>query len=216
MFEVLLATGIPIFVVISIGFLWFFLQEYIKTNLNKYASIEEDLLRRELKYLDQQLNEFYLPIKERLALSNQIYNTGEKNLIEKNGYDNSTAGVISKNKNALRNIIVQRVYMPLNSEVGKLILNKSYLKDNNDNTDYSNILTHFWLWKAFEEAMIEGDIKDYNAPNLLQFPAQEVKQFNKIYQKLLKKRNRYRKKIEDITNVIMSVKQSKKRWRMNK
>lgn len=206
MIEILNNAGVPIILIIIGTVLWFYLREVIKNNINKQAAIEEEMMRRALNYLDQQLNEFYLPIKERLSLSVIIYQKMKVLKTKEGKYENSALGVESKNELALRNIVVRRVYMPLNSEAERLILDKSYLKVAHDSTNYSQILAHFRLWRAFEEATSNGEISDYNGTALLQFPSKEVETFMQVCDNLVAERNCYRERIESISRSTMALK----------
>jgi len=209
MIEKLLSAYVPIILSIIVALLWFYLREVIKSNVNKRTAIEEEMLRRGLNYLDQQLNQFYLPINERLSLSKLIYEKMERLQDEKKEYQNPAIGIESRDDYALRNIVVRRVYMPLNTQVERLILNKSYLKFKDDPTNYSEILAHFRLWRAFEEAMSDGEINDYEGTILLKFPSKEANHLMQACDSLLNRRNDYRKKIENICDSMMRIKRER-------
>lgn len=158
-----------------------------------------------IRQIDNQLEEFYLPLASRFKVSKNI-NITIQNLREKERLENEKLNIKSSNKRALRDIVVRKIFLPLNNEMERIILEKSYLSLTDDRTDYSKILTHFMLWKSLEQSIIEGDIEKYSADELLTFPSHEVETFLHIVEELIKRRNELRLKLLNYQNSIPFVK----------
>lgn len=151
------------------------------------ATLATEEIRRKLEYQDRQLAEFYLPLRERLRITLGLFRFFEDLQVETR-YDNASLGIQSEDPLALRHIIVRRVYLPLNKEVERLILDRAGWRAPDDPTDYSVLVRHLVLWRGLEEALLGGEISDYKAHDLLAFPAGEVDHIEGVCAKLLEAR----------------------------
>lgn len=126
--------------------------------------------------------------RERLAVTRELFRTSQKWIRGNGRYSNARIGIVSKNKNALRNIVVRRVFTPMNEEIRRIILDKQHLRHDRDDTDYRTILRHLILWSAFESALAAGEISTYDGETLLSFPADEVEKQSASCEQLLRDR----------------------------
>jgi hypothetical protein len=157
--------------------------------------------------LDTRLEEFYIPLYERFQYTTLIKSTVDKWTIE-GIYQNSAVNVESDDPNALRNLVVRKMFLPINADLHDIILNKMHWRDPRDKTDYKFILQHFLLWKTFENAKENKVIRNYEASHILSFPFEEVEKQRKMCVQLLEER-------ENLRNDIRNYKQpkTKKYWR---
>lgn len=161
--------------------IWTIFKTYrIKTAHEYFTKLVDDI--------DNQLKEFYLPLRERFMVSKMLFDT-TRNWLTSNEFNNSVLQIETDDPKALRKIVVWKLFLPFNLEIEKIILEKLYRKNIDDNTNYEKILHHFIIWKSFEEAIQENLISYYDAEDVLQFPAKEVNQCIEMCNKLLENRN---------------------------
>ncbi|MDZ7860608.1 MAG: hypothetical protein U5O15_08095 [Candidatus Krumholzibacteriota bacterium] len=161
-----------------------------------------DTLSKMLDELDHRISEFYLPMYQRLITMESLFNVTRSWLNTKSEYHNSILNIKSSNSRALRNIVVRRFFLPLNTGIENLILNQLYHKVSTDDTDYSKLLFHYTMWRALEEAIINDEIESYSASDLLTFPAEEAEKQKRCCRELLEKQNTLRKKIIKLEKVL--------------
>lgn len=152
---------------------------------------QQDVLAAVLAELDTQLSDFYMPLSTRFRVSRLLFQTTSEWQID-GKYSNDRFAIKSDDDKAFRNLVVRRVFMPLNAEVERLLLEKGHLATNDDTTSYPKILEHLILWRSLEEALCDGTIDDYEAAECLQFPAEEVTKCLEHCDDLLSKRNSLR------------------------
>jgi hypothetical protein len=184
-------SPIMILVVIVLVFLAKEIWSIIRTSRSK---LQQDIIGQIIQKIDTQLEDFYLPLASRLKVSKNI-NIILQNLRNEGKLENDKLNIKSNNKNALRDIVVRKIYFPLNIEMEKIVLGKSFLSTTEDETDYSKIITHFILWRNLEQSIIDGEIEKYSAEGFLSFPSKEVETFFEVVEKLVKHRNMLRLKL---------------------
>lgn len=119
---------------------------------------------------------------------------------------NSALHIKSDNSQALRDILVRRILLPINNEIKSILMDKIHWKHPNDPTNYEYIIQHFVLWDAFETAKSENEISDYQGDHVLLFPASEVKKHKEMCVHLLNERDSIRNRLKDFRSI-----QSKRR-----
>ncbi len=153
------------------------------------------ILEKMLDELDESISKFYLPIYQRLIVMENLFIITRYWNNANDEYDNTKAGIKSKNKKALRNIVVRRFFLPLNKDIESIILNQLHYKLQEDNTDYSKLLFHYIMWRTLEEATIDGEIESYSASSFLVFPSEEAEKQKQFCLELLNKQSLIREKI---------------------
>jgi len=148
-----------------------------------------------LSELDERIGNFYLPLYQRFLLTEKLFRITQSWLNGNKEYDNSKAGIVSTNPRALRHVVVRRIFLPLNTEIERLIIQKLHFKEPDDPTDYSRLLFHYVTWRAFENATSEAEIDSYSSSELLGFPAEEAATMRRYCENLLRKRNMIRKRL---------------------
>ena len=168
---------------------------------NLRSKAAELVLEKELEELDTRVEEFYLPLRERFILTKLIDQTSSK-WIENGEYKNSALNIISNNKRALRDLVVLKMLLPLNSEIEDIILNKFHWKHPDDKTNYGLILQHYIFWRTFETSRSNGEIEKYDGSRLLTFPKEQVDSHLKMCDLLLEERERIRVKIKNFRSFV--------------
>lgn len=200
--DILDQIGVSPKILILVYFLGFISKEIfnsIKTNRIKAA---QDISAELIKELNDQLHFFYLPIIERLKITKELFeltqNIGEP-------YDNDKLKIKSDDPKALREIIVNKLFIPFNKEIESIILNNLHLKHPDDKTNYFELVQHYRIWNALEESKSENLIESYDASNILKFPMEEADNCNTMCSVLHTRRNSLREKIlsyKEIKNIF--------------
>ncbi len=151
---------------------------------------------KELRELDTRLEEFYVPLRERFQLTRLLKETTDSWMVD-GRYQNKAVNIVSDDPQALRNLIVRKMFLAVNKNVEEIVLNKKHWKHTDDQTDYDGILQHFLLWKTFEDAKANGEIEDYEASHILSFPSKEIEKQKAMCDWLLSERERIRKNIKN-------------------
>ena len=163
--------------------------------------IEESYFSKvELKY-------FYLPICERFKMTKELF---DKSHLIGMPYKNESLKIKSDEPLALRDIIVNKLFIPFNKEIERVILENLHLINTEDQTNYDKIVLHFRIWNALEESKGEKLINDYEASELLKFPTDEVESCKKMCSILINKRDELRKKILTYRSINKSLLQTNK------
>lgn len=168
---------------------------------NLRSNAAEIVLEKELSEIDTRIEKFYLPLRERFILTKLIAQTSSK-WIENGEYKNSTLNIISNNQRALRDIVVLKILLPLNSEIENVILNKFHWKHPDDQTNYALILQHYVFWRTFENSRSNGEIEKYDGSRLLTFPKEQVESHFKMCDLLLEEREKIRAKIKNFRSFV--------------
>jgi hypothetical protein len=148
-----------------------------------------------LKLLDNRLERFYIPLRERLGFTKLLYETTTG--WQKDGvYNNDAVKIQSNEPRALRNIAVRKLLLPVNEDLKDIILNNVHWKHRDDQTDYHFVLLHFTVWRVFEEAVVSGEIDFYEASEILSFPEEEAEKQRKMCARLLEEREMIHGKFE--------------------
>lgn len=195
MIELLKELGVPAISIILLVLVLAVLRElflFVKGLRQKGAEL---VLEKELKELDARIEDFYMPLRERFQLS-RLVNESSSNWQHEGRFDNAAVNIESDNDQALRNILVRRVFLPINDEIKSIILNKLHWKHPDDPTNYEDIVQHFVLWQAFESAKAEGEIADYEASHMLTFPSEEVEKQKDMCEKLFSEREQMRQELK--------------------
>lgn len=168
----------------------------------------EIVIEKELQELDTRIEEFYIPLRERFRLIRLFYETTSS--WQKEGiYQNEALNIKSDDPHALRNLVVQKIFLPVNNDIGEIILNKIHWKHQTDTTNYEAIVQHFLLWQVFEDAKATGEIKDYEASHILTFPAEEVNKQRDMCDWLLNERERIRQEIKEFRKTLFKKRREK-------
>ena len=170
------------------------LYRLVKSIRTKNIEIVNEII---LKELDTRLEEFYIPLRERFQYSKLLHDTTGK-WMKDGRYRNEAVRIESEDPDALRNLVVRKILLPINEDLHQIILNKMHWKDFDDKTDYKAILQHFLLWKTFENAKENKTIKTYEASHILSFPFKEMEEQNKMCEVLLNKRENVRENIRKL------------------
>ena len=181
------SLGIPAVTLVGVVVVTVLVQQAWSLMRTQRLAASELVLKHRLDELNQQLTEFYLPLRERFALTHRLFRTST---VFKNegAYENDLVVQGPKSGTALRHILVRRVFLPLNAEVESTILNKSRFRDAGDETDYTVLAQHFVLWRALEESVIQGEIEKYDGTGLLEFPAEEAEKFSAACDAVVRRR----------------------------
>jgi hypothetical protein len=178
----------------------------LKSNRNSISqTISKDLILE----IENQLKLFYLPVCERFKMTKDLFDKTHQIGMP---YKNESLNIKSKDPLALRNIIVNKLFLPFNKEIENVILNNLQLKHPEDDTNYDKIILHYRIWNSLEESKGEKLIDDYEASELLEFPAKEVENCKKMCAILISKRNELREKIlayRSINRSLLLTKKSK-------
>lgn len=193
--DLLEKIGLPIFVVIVILVIGWFVRSVLSLIAEQRSKLVHEVNLKILKELDAQLEEFYLPVREYLRLTYGLKITLDSLRNEFGKYDNSKLQIESEDHKALRNIAVQKIYLPINKKLASILMEKQHYKDFNDETDYQKILQHIILWESLEEAKLKGEIVSYSAHSLLIFPSEETDKQSVICGQLIEQRDKIRNKI---------------------
>lgn len=194
-YEILQDYGIPtVSIVFCLLFLWALYELYgiAKSSRLKRAQM---VLEHRLRLLDNRLERFYIPLRERFGFTMLLYKTTDQWQVQ-GTYKNEAVKVQSKDDRALRNIAVRRLLLPVNEDLKHIILNNMHWKHLDDKTDYHLMLLHFTVWRVFEEAVIKGEIEDYEASHMLSFPIEEAEKQRKMCERLLHEREEVHEKLE--------------------
>lgn len=191
MIDLLTKLGTPLALAAALALAAYLVRQGSALIFTSRVKLREEAITSEISYIDAQLSEFYLPLRERLAILKRIFEhtqpwTGPA------GYDNAVLCIESDDSQALRNIIVRRIFLPLNQEVERLILDGARYRFHEDSTDYGVLLQHFVLWRALEEAQQAGEIRSYDAHSTLHFPIEQSEAFRDAVAQLLDTRQRLR------------------------
>lgn len=173
------------------------------------SNISQKITENLIKEIENQLQLFYLPICERFKMTKKLF---EKTHQIGMPYKNESFNIKSQDTFALRKIIVNKLFIPFNKEIEKIILDNLHLKNTLDKTNYDSIVLHYRIWNAFEESKNEKIIDDYEASDLLSFPFEEVENCKRMCEDLINKRNELRKKIltfKKINRTLLLTKTSK-------
>ncbi|GAB7087511.1 hypothetical protein JCM15579A_16150 [Marinifilum fragile] len=148
------------------------------------------MLSKAIEERDKQLQDFYLPIRARLEVTKHLFNISQKwKNPETQKFDHKIIEIESKDKRALSKIVINRMFLPLNKDIEDIIINKASLRHPEDKTDYQTLLSHFILWRVFEESASENEIDSYNGASFLQFPNEEAVKFYKVCEQLINERD---------------------------
>lgn len=191
MIEILQTFGLPAVTVIGVAAGGYLLREVFRMIQATRMKTQQDVLATVLAELDAQLSDFYMPLSARFRVSRLLFQTTREWQAE-GKYSNDQLAIKSDDEKALRNLVVRRVFMPLNAEVERLLLEKGHLATTDDTTSYPKILERLILWRSLEEAVCDGTIDDYEAAERLQFPVEEVAKCLAYCDDLLAMRNSLR------------------------
>lgn len=197
MIELLTQLGLPVLVVLALAVTGIVLREAFSMLKARRLSLADEVARRQLNYLDSCISKFYLPLVQRFHLSRRLF-TVSKNFQEQGHYKNESASIDSDNPNALRDIFVRKIFMPINKDIQTLISTNGHLRHPDDNCDYDALISHYTLWTAFEEALVDGDIRFYNVTTALGFPVKEIEKVETILENLLQERTECYKLITNL------------------
>ncbi|MCK4818632.1 hypothetical protein KA005_22870 [bacterium] len=196
MIELLKELGIPtlsvVFLIMSLAILKELL--FIMKALRQKGA--ELVLEKELKEIDARIEEFYMPLRERFQITKLINETAN-DWHDEGIFQNSALNIKSDNSQALRDILVRRIFLPINNEIKNILMDKLHWKHPDDPTNYEYIIQHFILWDAFESAKSEKKIIDYEGEHLLIFPASEVDKQKDMCTRLLKERDGIRYQLKE-------------------
>jgi hypothetical protein len=200
MIDLLKELGIPaisiVFLILSLAILKELLF-FVKALRQKGAEL---VLEKELKEIDARIEEFYMPLRERFRITKLINETTTP--WQNDGiFQNSALNIKSDNNQALRDILVRRIFLPINSEIKSILLDKIHWKHPDDPTNYEYIIQHFVLWDAFETAKSEKEIIDYEGEHALIFPAKEVERQENMCARLLKERDGIRDHLKEFRSI---------------
>jgi hypothetical protein len=147
---------------------------------------------RMLDFLDSQINEFYGPLyiltKAGKSLTNDFF-----------GKVNETAQFPDpgeENPNAEWRLWVENVFMPLNSKIEKIILEKWYLINDDasgGSDDLVKFMVHSSEWKVLIKKWSLNDFSDYHTETA--YPEGIIRYAEANYRKLRKRQTGLRKKI---------------------
>ena len=118
MIELLKELGVPAISIILLFLVLAVLRElflFVKGLRQKGAEL---VLEKELKELDARIEDFYMPLRERFQLS-RLVNESSSNWQHEGRFDNAAVNIESDNDQALRNILVRRIFLPINDEIKK-------------------------------------------------------------------------------------------------
>ncbi len=200
MIELLKELGIPTASVVLLILTLAVLKElllFIKGLRQKGAEL---VLEKELKEIDARIEEFYMPLRERFQITKLINETSsawEQGV----RFQNSALNIKSDNEQALRDILVCRIFLPINSEIKNIILDKLHWKHPDDPTNYEYIVQHFVLWDAFESAKSEKEIIGYEGEHTLIFPSEEVDKQKSMCTRLLEEREDIRNQLKEFRSI---------------
>lgn len=204
MIEYLKELGVPILLSGLIGLLVIICIEL--WNLIKIQRLKnaETVFKSIMNEMDDSLHYFYLPLKERLLVTKNIYAFSQK-FVDQGIYLNSKLGIESTDPKALRNIFVRRIFVPLNTEIENLIKNHLHHKRIEDNTNYEKILEHYTLWRSLEEARIQKEIDNYEGENILEFPSEELDKILSFCNNLIEEQKKVRKKVLKLQSIYNDI-----------
>jgi len=165
---------------------------------DKRLSEAEKILDLMVAELDNSLSKFYLPLSERFIVTRHI---NEKMLSD--AYPESAEEELLPGapQGTIRDITVNKILLPLNLEIRTVLLENIHFKDQDDNTNYGEILSHYLIWQALEEAKNEGAISTYNGSKILVFPYHQVNQCISVTKFLIQKRQHLRQELLSIRGV---------------
>lgn len=190
--KVLLEAGLSIdlivFLLIAIPSIGWTLKQVLLLIADSRKKLAEEIRSRKLKRIDEQLEKFYLPLRERFLFSKSLNDT-TLTWEEDGRIVNKSLQIKSEDINALRNIVFRRMLLPINKEACRIIIDGQHQKRSDDPVNYNRILEHLVIWDALEESLKDGEIEYYNATQILQFPGAEVEKFHKYCEKILVKRS---------------------------
>jgi hypothetical protein len=195
MIELLTQFGLPAAALVALAVVAWAAQQLFGLVAAQKSKLAQDVYAKALEEIDSQLEEFYLPVRERLAVTQELSLSTTLWLGKDGKYDNAQAGINSDNPRSLRNIAVRNVFMPLNKEIEQILLEKQHLRHPDDDTDYRSILRHLILWTALEKAAIDGEIEKYELEGMLKFPAEETERQHRMSQRLIDERTQLREQI---------------------
>jgi hypothetical protein len=195
MIDLFKQLGIPTISIIFLCLAAYLLKEIWTSIKTTRLKVSQDILKKVLDELDQQINEFYLPLKQRLDITLRLYQSTLSWTEDNKRFENSKIGLISEDSRALSKIVNHRMFLPLNLEAEQILLTKTHLKHPEDTTDYGAMLLHFIQWRAFENAVIDGNIESYNGSSFLPFPSEEALKQKKATDYIVKERNSIRASI---------------------
>lgn len=174
---------------------------------SKRTNIAQSITKELINEIESQLQFFYLPICERFKITKELFDKTHKIGMP---YKNDSLNIKSNEPLALREIIVNKLFIPFNQEIEKIILDNLHLKHIEDQTNYDKIVLHYRIWNALEDSKSEKLIDDYEASELLTFPSIEIENCTEMCNVLLAKRNELRKKILTYKGINKSLLQIKK------
>jgi|GEM_PF-3096230 len=208
MIELLKQIGVPSLAIILIFAAVYVLKELWANMKITRIKVSQDVLQKILEELDTQINEFYLPLRQRLEITFSLFESTKDWTINNERFDNGILEIKSEDNRALAKIVNHRMFFPLNKEAEDILLTKTHLKHDEDKTDYNKLLLHFLKWRAFEEAVIDNDIESYNGASFLPFPSEETINQRNATEFILTKRDEIRSrilKLQSATNNINSI-----------
>jgi len=202
MIELLKQLGTPTFLLVIFLVLCFIFKEIWSAIKITRIKASQDVLQKMLEELDNQINEFYLPLRQRLDMTYRLYNVTIKWTIDNKRFDNSKINLVSEDNRALSKIVNHGMFFPLNSEAENILLTKTHLKHSEDKTDYEAMLLHFILWRAFENVVMTGEIESYDGSEFLQFPSNEALNQKKACEYIIIKRDEIRNRILNLQSAF--------------
>lgn len=190
-------TGISFFLAGAI----YFIKSSWDTIREKRFNEASKVLDRMIEELENSLVKFYIPLGERFTATKHINSTMIQNAYSEENHKRILPGAP---KGAMRDIAVNRILLPLNKEIKKLLLDNVSCKNPSDPTNYENILTHYLVWEALEESKNEGQIEVYHGDGLLEFPSEELETFFDVFNNLMLKRENLRYELLSIRGMPKS------------
>ena len=208
MIESLLNTfetlGLPMVAVLLVGGALVLVREaWSLLRAQREVAYETTVLRL-IDELDAKLEKFYLPLRERLNITQHIFQVVRDILVEVTpepfGSAPEAPGIYiqSADKHVFTNMIERDILIQLNAEIVKLVLDCASYRDSSDNTNYGAFLHHYLLWAKLWEACEKDSIQRFSAVEVIDFPASEAARFLAVCDVLLRKRETLR---EDALNM---------------
>ncbi len=190
MAELLKQVGLPATAIAVILISGFLLREAWALMKSKRIAVSQQVTNYALEYINSQLKEFYLPIAARLKLSEYLFNLTQQWINDETDlFDHKKIQLQSEDNRALSKIVTNRLFLPVNRDIEKILLSSIHLRHPDDDADYQKILSHFIVWRVFEEAAEDNLISSYDGSSFLKFPAEQAEKVHSITDRLIQERD---------------------------
>lgn len=134
--EILKDLGLPIVVVAILGVAAWLARAVFNLIAEQRSKLAQDVQSKTIAKLDVRIEEFYLPVPERIRLTAGLKHSFDSLRGVDDRYDNSSLQIVSKNPKALRNIAVRRIFLPINRQLADIMLEQQHLRHSSDTTNY--------------------------------------------------------------------------------